>query len=101
MGYYPTLYNKKRFKKFLIKNNVNDGILKKFAELPITVTVDNIVYDLYIYSVWYSFGNTYYTFELNYYSDANIEFLFHSKQYNDVESSINNLLCELATIKKL
>jgi len=95
MGVYPKQYNKEDFLKFLKKNNVNDNIIAKFVELPETIQRSGSTFKLYINSTWYSIGNTFYNFELNYYSETEIEYLFSLKVFKDVEISINNLLCEL------
>jgi hypothetical protein len=99
MKIYPKKYSKEEFIKFLKKNNVNDKIITKFVELPETVIHKGNEYDLYINSTWYNVGNTHYNFELNYYSEDLVEYLFNSKVFGDVEISINNLLCELMNSK--
>ena len=95
MGVYPSKYNKEEFLKFLEKNNVNDAIISKFVELPEAVERSGNTFKLDINSTWYSIGNTFYNFELNYYSEELVEYLFGSKVFSDVELSINYLLCEL------
>jgi len=95
MGIYPKNYNKEEFLKFLEKHNVSDAIISKFVELPETVEHSGCTFKLDINSIWYSVGNTFYNFELNYYSDELVEYLFSSKVFGDVELSINYLLCEL------
>jgi hypothetical protein len=95
MKLYPREYTKKEFLNFLQKNNVNDKIISKFVELPETVTHNGDEYKLYINSTWYNVGNTHYNFELNYYSEELVEYLFNSKVFEDIELSVNNLLCEL------
>ena len=95
METYPKKYTKAEFIKFLEKNNVNDNIITKFVELPEVVERSGYKYGLYINSTWYNTGNTHYNFELNYYSEELIEYLFNSKVFSDVEISINNLMCEL------
>jgi hypothetical protein len=98
MAVYPKTYGKEDFLKFLKKNNVNDIIISKFVELPDEVVRNGNTYGLYISSIWYSGGGTHYSFELNYYCEETIEYLFSSKVFNDVEVSINNLTCELMGI---
>jgi hypothetical protein len=95
MTAFPVKYSKEDFIKFLLKNNVNDSIINKFNELPESIKKNGDVYDLYINSIWYSDGNTHYEFEINYYSEELIEYLFSSKVFKDVEQSINYILCEL------
>lgn len=101
MGVYPTLYDKKKFKLFLIKNNVNDVIIDKFDSLPEKIKHNKKNYDLYINLIWYSVGDTFYNFELNYYCDDCMEFLFNSKVFMDVGISVDNMLLELKKIKIL
>ncbi len=95
MGVYPSKYNKGEFLKFLEKNNVNDNIIAKFVELPETIKRGTDKFEIDINVTWYSIGNTFYNFELNYYSKELIEYFFSSKVFSDVEASINYLLCEL------
>ena len=98
MGVYPTQYNKKDFKEFLQNNNVNDIIITKFEKLPESIESNNNIYKIYINSIWYSIGNTFYNFELNYYSEVAQEFLFTYKVFGDIETSINNLIYEIKTL---
>ena len=96
MGVYPSQYSREDFiKKFLKKNNVSDGIVSKFVALPEKIIIDNHDYDIYVNVTFISVGDTCYNFELNYYSEELVEYLFNSKVFNDVEVSINYLLCEL------
>jgi len=95
MGAYPSEYNKKDFLNFLKKNNVSDVIIAKFVELPETVERSGDTFKLSINLTWYSIGNTFYNFELNYYSNDLVEYLFSSKIFTDIEVSINYLTCEL------
>jgi len=95
MSIYPKQYTRENFFSFLLKNNVSETIINKFVNLPEAVLRDENKFDLFINVTWYSAGDTYYNFELNYYSEELIEFLFNSKVFNDVEISINYLLCEL------
>jgi hypothetical protein len=99
MGVYPKNYTKKDFLKFLKKNNVKNSIITKFLELPDTININNNIFKINIDCIWYSIGDTYYTFELNYYSENLIEFFFKSRAYNDIEVSINFLMCELINNK--
>ena len=95
MGVYPKIYSKSDFIAFLHRNNVSDKVIEKFKELPETITRKNEIFKLNINSTWYSSGQTHYGFELNYYSENLVEYLFSPKVFNDVERSINYLLCEL------
>lgn len=98
MGVFPKAYNKKQFKEFLQSNNVKDSIIEKFNTLPENIKHNDSDYKLNIIATWFSVGSTFYNFELNYYSEETIEFLFSYKIFTDVEVSINNLLCELYKI---
>lgn len=91
----PRTYDKKAFVEFLHKNNVSDSVIEKFKYLPEHLTRRHKEFTLYISSTWYDSGNTYYNFELNYYSEELVEYLFTYKVFTDVEKSINFLLCEL------
>jgi hypothetical protein len=95
MTIYHQLYTKNDFMHFLIKNHVNDNIISKFAELPETIKRNGTDFNIYISSIWHSEGKTFYEFEINYYSENLIEFLFGSKVFTDVEHSINSMLCEI------
>lgn len=95
MRVHPRKYTKEGFLKFLERNNVSNEIINKFIDLPETVERSGDIFELDINSTWYNSGNTFYNFELNYYSDKLIEYLFSSKVFNDVEVSINYLQCEL------
>jgi len=95
MGIFPKKYSKEQFLKYLEKNNVGDNIIRKFNKLPEKLNTGNSEYKLTIISTWYDIGNTYYNFELNYYSEKLIEFLFTYKIFTDVEKSIDFLLFEL------
>ena len=96
MGVYPSQYSRENFiNNFLRKNNVSEGIIGKFVDLPEKIIIDEVEYKLFINVIFCSVGDTSYTFELNYYSEELVEFLFNSKVFNDIEVSINYLLCEL------
>ena len=95
----PRKYSKKEFIVFLQQNNVNVTIIDKFKNLPDTLKRNGGIFDMYISSTWYNVGNPYYSYELNYYSDELIEFMFNSKVFNDVELSINYMICEINKIK--
>lgn len=98
MSAHLKTYNKEEFLHFLQKNNVNENIINKFLELPEIYKRNGNTFDLSINSIWHSEGKTYYEFELNYYSESLIEYLFGSKVFTDVEHSINNLLCEIKNV---
>lgn len=96
MGIYSNQYSRENFiNKFLRKNNVSNIIIDKFVSLPERIIIDDHNYDLYININVFNVGDTYYEFELNYYSEELVEFLFNSKVFQNVELSINYLICEL------
>ena len=99
MNTHTENYTKERFLKFLEKNNVNDIIISRFVKLPKTVQRSGSIFKLDINTTWYPDGDTHYKFELNYYSEELIEYLFTSKVFNDIELSINYLTCELVNKK--
>jgi len=95
MEIYPQKYTKEDFLVYLEKINAKDIIITKFLELPELIVRSGNTFKLDITTVWYDEDETYYNFELNYYSEELVEYLFNSKVFRDVESSINYLLCEL------
>ena len=95
MGVYPKKYNKEEFLKFLENSNVSDKIISKFIDLPETVERSGDLFNLDVNSIWYTIGNTFYNYEINYYSEELVEYLFNLKVFTDVELSINYLICEL------
>lgn len=96
MGVYPNQYSREEFlKKFLKKNHISKAIINKFIGLPEKIIVDGHDYDIYINVTFINVGDTCYNFELNYYSEELVEYLFNSKVLTDIEISINNLMCEL------
>ena len=99
MGVYPKKYNKKEFLIFLEKNNAKNTTIDNFLKLPETVQQNGKVFKLDINSTWYSVGDTFYNFELNYYSEELVEYLFNFKIFDNVELSINYLVCELMNKK--
>ena len=99
MGIFPAGYSKEEFTKFLQKNHVNETTIEKFKILPENVKKNTHIYKLNIISTWYSTGDTHYNFELNYYSEDQIEYLFSFKVFTNVEDSIDNLICDLVNSK--
>jgi len=95
MSVHPEIYNKEGFIDFLKNHAVSDDIITKFAKLPNTVVRSGEEFTLDVNSTWYNVGDTHYSFELNYYSNDLIEYLFNSKVFEDIEVCINNILCEL------
>lgn len=91
----PIYYCKKTFIEFLQKNNVSDNIVEKFKKFPEKLIRRNKEFNLYIVSTRYNTKTPHHNFELNYYSDELVEFLFIFKVFDDAEKSINFLFCEL------
>ena len=97
---FQKIYGKEEFIKFLKFNNVNNITIDRFIELPkIINSKNNKNFELYINTIRYSIGFASYNFELNYYSDELVEFLFNTKVVDNVEVSINNLKCEIINLK--
>lgn len=99
MGVFPIAYSKESFICFLQKNHVNETTIEKFKILPESVKKNNHLYQINILCTWYNTGDTHYNFELNYYSEDQIEYLFPFKVLTNVEDSINNLICDLVNAK--
>jgi hypothetical protein len=95
MGIFPTVYSKGGFIEFLQKNHINETIIDKTKILPESVKKNNHLYKINILCTWYNTGDTHYNFELNYYSEDQIEYLFPFKVFTNVETSIDNLICDL------
>jgi len=95
MEAYPNNYNKKTFIEYLKKNHSTSSVAERFEKLPVTVTHNDIEYRLNIVKTYYAGGGSFYNFELNYYSDESLEFLFTYKIFQDVEDSVRYLECEL------
>ena len=94
MGVYSKGYNKEEFIVFLRDQYVNDIVMENFKILPENVKHNNHIYKLNIIITFISVG-MFNNFELNYYSEDQIEFLFPYKIFTKVEESIDNLICDL------
>jgi hypothetical protein len=92
---YPKRYDKNEFLKYLKKYKVSDKIINDFISLPESVVRSGDTFKLDITLTWYPEAETHYNFEMNYYSEDTIEYLFNSKVFGNVEFCINYLLCEL------
>ena len=95
MKVYPKEYTKSEFLKFMRKLGVDEDVISDFEIVPDIIKKNGSNFRLYISSRWYDVGNTHYEFELNYYSSKLMEYLFSLKVYNDIEISVNHLICEL------
>lgn len=101
MNIFPNIYTKTEFLEQLTTNNINDNIIRKFNKLPEFIEINKNTYFIYINVTQYGTKNPTFNYELNYYSNDLIEFLFNSKVFNTVELSINNLLCDLMNMKQI
>ena len=101
MGIYPKKYTKEEFIVFLKKNNVNETIINEFEKLPKKIKRNDNVFKLDLDTTWYSIGDTYYNFDINYYSEDLVEYLFSSKVFNNIEVTINRIRCELKRNKQI
>lgn len=94
MGATSKQYTKTEFIKYLTEIRTDDKVIEKFKQLPEVIDHKNTDYKLNIVVTFYNEGTTHYTFELNYYSNVNVEFLFPYKIKNDVNTSIDTLFNE-------
>ena len=99
MEVIPKEYSKDTFIEFLRDNKFSDNIIEKFKLLPEKLNKSHKEYKIYIASAYHKNDKSYYNFELNYYSEELVEYLFSYKIFSDVEKSINYLLCELINNK--
>lgn len=88
---YPNSYTKSQFLEFLKKNRVSETIIEKYNTLPELINRNGSNYKLNIVATWYDGGTVNYNFELNYYSEDLIEFLFPYQIFPDIEQSIDTL----------
>lgn len=95
MNNQPKLFDKENFIEFLKNNGITNGVLNRIDRLPEVINHKKNKYFLNIVVSWHKEGNTYYEFELNYYSKENMEFLLTYKIFNNIENSLNFLECEL------
>lgn len=95
MGVYSNQNNKNGFLKYLKKIRTNDKIINKFTELPEVVKRNGNEFKLQVIHSFISKTPTGYDFEMNYYSEDLVEYLFNCKVFSDVKLSINYLICEL------
>lgn len=101
MTVFPQTFDKAGFIKYLRKNKVNNVTVKRVMNLPESVIHGDVTYYLYITTRWYSIGKTHYEFELNYYSEEMVQFLLNIEPYNDIETSLNHIECELINLNLL
>lgn len=94
----PKQYNINEFIEYLKKIKINNKIITICSILPEKVIKNDIEYTIYINKIWYNKENTYYHFEMNYYSIDVNEFLFSPKVFYDVETSIIVLYTNLVNI---
>ena len=91
----PKTFQKQEFIGYLKDNGVVNGMIARLENLPDIIHVNNHDYVFNAITTWYDRGRTYHEFELNYYSEEDMEFLFTYKIFNDVEVSLNFLEGEL------
>lgn len=87
--------NKDEFLKYLKRIRANDKIINEFTKLPEVIKRNGDKFKLQVVHTFISIIPTGYDFEMNYYSEDLVEYLFNCKIFNDVELSINYLICEL------
>ena len=97
MIYCPTTYNKSEFLNFL-KNEYND-VIDNFSLLPEQLMRNSDVFKLNVNTIFYGIGDERNVFEMNYYSDEIVEFLFNLKTFNNPKRSIDYLIYEIAKKK--
>lgn len=97
MREHPTNFNKENFLKYLRENRVSNEIIDKFVKLPENICRNDNEFKLNIVVTFFSIDKTYYNFEMNYYSEELVEYLFNVKIFNNIEVSVNYLICELFT----
>mgnify|MGYP006307111661 CR=1 FL=1 len=91
----PKKYSKQEFLKYLEKNKVSETIVEDFKSLPEEIIRSGDTFKLDINTTWYPEDETHYDFEMNYYSEETIEYLFNSKIFGNIANCINYLICEL------
>ena len=99
MGTYPRDYDKESFIKFLNENNVSLETIDKFKTMPEMVIHNGIEYKLNLVATLFTEGETFYNFEINYYSKKEIEFLFGYKIFHNVDLSITYATNELKKLQ--
>jgi len=92
---YPKRYNKKEFLNYLKKNKVGEKIIDDFNSLPESITRSGDMFKLDITLTWYPENETHYDFEMNYYCEDTIEYMFNSKIFHNIVYCINYIMCEL------
>lgn len=91
----PKQFDKNEFVEYLIKNKIRKSIVSIINKLPNQITFRKYKYDIFINKIWYNKGETYYKFELNYYSSELNEFLLPLKVFTNVENSVKYLFVNL------
>jgi len=90
MGAFPSDYTREEFKHFLNEKEFKDVIIQKFETLPEKITYKGKEFTMAIHVVFFSIGDGFYNFWLNYSNED--ELLFNKKVYTDVEKSIDYLI---------
>lgn len=99
MEAYPKKYTIKTFIEFLSENNETIPLIERIEKLPPTLIHENIEYNLNIVKTYYVGDGSYFNYELNYYSNNSLEFLFTYKIFQEIEDSVHHLECELQNEK--
>ena len=95
MGVYSSDYDKEGFLKYIKKNKVNNEVIIRFEKLPDVIKRNGDEFKLQVVYTFIGVTPTGYDFEMNYYSEDLVEYLFNSKVFHDVEVGVNYLTCEL------
>ena len=91
----PEMLGKQDFIAYIEKIGIKNGLVDRVESLPDIIHVNDYDYKLNICTSWHREGVTYHEFEMNYYSEENMEFLLTYKIFKDIEISLTYLECEL------
>jgi len=83
MENYPVKYIKENFINLLKKKDLEDSIIERYYHLPEFISFDNVTYKLNII-VTDNEDEKLQIFEINYYSDEGMSFLFDYKASSDI-----------------
>jgi hypothetical protein len=97
MGAYPKDYTRDEFKHFLNENEFSELIIQKFETLPETVKYNGKDFTLKINVVFFSIGDGFHNFWMNYVCDN--ELLFEKKVFTNAEESIDYLITGVGNLK--
>ena len=97
MGAFPSDYTREEFKHFLNEKEVGEAIIQKFETLPETVTYNGKEFTMAIRVTFFSIGEGFYNYWLNYKSDDSI--LFDKKVFTNAEKAIDYLITGVGNLK--